>query len=101
MRKWCGLFWATSLEKIIGGVTAIVSYRPQVDGMQQSTVPRCAILSVGSGLAPFSECALVRRLRFRHRLPQRQIGFRPAISAVRVPDDVGISHGKDSFCRIP
>src|SRR5262245_425310 len=26
--KWGGLFWATSLEKIIGGVTAIVSYRP-------------------------------------------------------------------------
>src|SRR5215831_6205582 len=23
-RKWGGLFWATSLEKIIGGVTAIV-----------------------------------------------------------------------------
>jgi hypothetical protein len=52
-------------------------------------------------LAAFWECALVRRLRFRHRLPQRQVSFRPAISAVRVPDDVGISHGKDSFCRIP
>ena len=52
-------------------------------------------------LAAFSECALVRRLRFRHRLPQWQVSFRPAISAVRVPDDVGISHGKDSFCRIP
>jgi hypothetical protein len=46
-RKWGGLFWATSLEKIIGGVTAIVSYRPG-GWMQQSTVPRCAILSVGS-----------------------------------------------------
>jgi len=34
-RKWGGLFWATSVEKIIGGVTAIVSYR--TDGwMQQS-----------------------------------------------------------------
>ena len=33
-------------------------------------------------LAAFSECALVRRLRFRHRLPQRQVSFRPAISAV-------------------
>src|SRR5262245_22756018 len=42
--KWGGLFWATSLEKIIGGVTAIVSYRPG-GRMQQSTVPRCAILS--------------------------------------------------------
>src|SRR5215468_1629144 len=46
-RKWGGLFWATSLEKIIGGVTAIVSHRPG-GWMQQSTVPRCAILSVGS-----------------------------------------------------
>jgi hypothetical protein len=26
--EWGGLFWATSLEKIFGGVTAIVSYRP-------------------------------------------------------------------------
>src|SRR5262245_39499526 len=26
--KWGGLFWATSLEKIFGGVTAIVLYRP-------------------------------------------------------------------------
>jgi hypothetical protein len=40
-------FWATSLEKIIGGVTAIVSHRPG-GWMQQSAVPRCAILSVGS-----------------------------------------------------
>ena len=46
-RKWGGLFWATSLEKIIGGVIAIVSYRAG-GWMQQSTVPRCAILSVGS-----------------------------------------------------
>src|SRR5262249_54379843 len=40
-------FWATSLEEIIGGVAAIVSY-PAGGWMQQSTVPRCAILSVGS-----------------------------------------------------
>jgi hypothetical protein len=46
-RKWGGLFWAASLEKIIGGVNAIVSYRPG-GWMQQSTVPRCAILYVGS-----------------------------------------------------
>src|SRR5258705_12004509 len=42
-----GLFWATSLEKIISGVTAIISFRPG-GWMQQSAVPRCAILSVGS-----------------------------------------------------
>jgi hypothetical protein len=35
------------IEKIIGGVTAIVSYRPGGCWMQQSAVPRCAILSVG------------------------------------------------------
>ena len=33
-----GLFWATSLEKIIGGVTAIVSYA-QVD--RCSSLPCC------------------------------------------------------------
>src|SRR5262249_5159126 len=44
--KWGGLFWATSLEKIFGGVAAIISFRPG-GSMQQSTVPRCAILSVG------------------------------------------------------
>src|SRR5215468_59765 len=38
-RKWGGLFWAASLEKMICGVTAIISFRP--DGwMQQSTVPK-------------------------------------------------------------
>src|SRR5262245_10548920 len=50
-RSWRGngvaCFWATSLEKIIGGVTAIVSYRPG-GWMPQPAVPRCTILSVGS-----------------------------------------------------
>src|SRR5262249_47384633 len=50
-RFWRGngvaCFWATSLEKIFGGVIAIVSFRPG-GWMQQSAVPRCAILSVGS-----------------------------------------------------
>src|SRR5262245_52503983 len=45
--KWGGLFWATSLKKIFGGVIAIISLRPG-GCMQQSAVPRCAILSVGS-----------------------------------------------------
>ena len=48
-RSWRGngvaCFWATSLEEICGGVIAITSFRPW---MQQSAVPRCAILSVGS-----------------------------------------------------
>jgi len=35
------------LEKIIGGVTPIVSFRPG-GWMQQSAEPRCAILPVGS-----------------------------------------------------
>ena len=41
------LFWATSLEKIFGGGLAIISFRPG-GWMQQSAVPMCAILSVGS-----------------------------------------------------
>src|SRR5262249_40591180 len=45
--KWGGLFWATSLEKIIDGLIAIISFRPG-GWMQQSAVPSCAILSVGS-----------------------------------------------------
>jgi len=45
--KWGGLFWATSLEKIFRGVIAIISFRPG-GWMQQSAVPRCAMLSVGS-----------------------------------------------------
>src|SRR6516164_673338 len=50
-RSWRGngvaCFWATSLEKIFGGVIAMISFRPG-GWMQQSAVPRCAILSVGS-----------------------------------------------------
>jgi hypothetical protein len=45
--KWGGLFWATSLEEIIGGVIAIISFRPG-GSMQQSAVPRRAIFSVRS-----------------------------------------------------
>jgi hypothetical protein len=63
--KWGGLFWATSLEKIIGGVTAIVSYRPG-GWMQQSTVPRCAILSVGSTGVTSSEAARIHHAAQRH-----------------------------------
>src|SRR5262249_60477370 len=50
-RSWRGngvaCFWATSLEKIFGGVIAVISFRPG-GRMQQSAVPRCAILSVPS-----------------------------------------------------
>ena len=47
MEEWGGLFWAASLKEIIGGVIAIVSYRAG-GWIQQSAVPRCAMLSVGS-----------------------------------------------------
>ena len=40
-------FWVTSLEEIIGGVTAIISFRAG-GWMQQSAAARCAILSVRS-----------------------------------------------------
>src|SRR5262245_21338969 len=56
--EWVACFWATSLEKIVGGVTAIVPYHPG-GWMQQSTVPRCAILSVGSTGVTSSEAARV------------------------------------------
>ena len=46
-QKWGGLFLGYLLEKIFGGVIAIISFRPG-GWMQQSAVPRCAILSVGS-----------------------------------------------------
>src|SRR5262249_19088016 len=49
-RSWRGngvAYFGYLLEKIIGGVTAIVAYRPG-GWMHQSTVPRCAILPVGS-----------------------------------------------------
>ena len=56
--KWGGLFWVTSLEEIFGGVIAIISFRPG-GWMQQSTVPRSAILSVGSTGVTSSEAARV------------------------------------------
>src|SRR5215472_16174509 len=55
--KLGGLFWATSLEKTFGGVIAIISFRPG-GWMQQSAVPRCAILSVESTEGTCSEPAL-------------------------------------------
>ena len=39
-QKWGGLFWATSLEKIFGGVIAIISFRPG-GWMQQSAAEVC------------------------------------------------------------
>ena len=44
--KWGGLFWATSLEKIFGGVIAIISFR-QEDGC--SSLPCRGVLSFRSG----------------------------------------------------
>src|SRR6266436_3263156 len=41
-----GLFWATSLEKIIGGVTARISFRLQRDGC--SSLPCRVVLSFRS-----------------------------------------------------
>src|SRR5262245_37905456 len=46
VRKWGGLFWVTSLEKIFGGVIAIISFRP---GGGCSSLPcRGVLSSVGS-----------------------------------------------------
>jgi hypothetical protein len=41
--EWGGLFWATSLGKIIGGVTALISFRLQRDGC--SSLPCRGVLS--------------------------------------------------------
>src|SRR5262249_51787402 len=46
-------------------------------------------------------CVLLRRKRLWDRLAQGQAGFRPTVGAVRVPDDVGVSHSNDSFGRVP
>jgi hypothetical protein len=69
--KWGGPFWATSLEKIFGGVIAIISFRSG-EWMQQSAVPRCAILSVGEHgrhravrRRDLITCSVVRRRRGR------------------------------------
>src|SRR6516164_9690902 len=61
--KWGGLFLGYLLGKIFGGVIAIISIRPG-GWMQQSAVPRCAILSVGSTGGAGSETA---RLRYAAR----------------------------------
>src|SRR5262249_19243286 len=63
-RKWDGLFWATSLEKIFGGVIAIILFRPG-GWMQQSAVPRCAILSVESTGGISGEAARLRHSAWR------------------------------------
>src|SRR5262245_64801592 len=49
--KWGGLFLGYLLGKNIGGVIAIISLCSG-GRMQQSAVPRCAILSVGGPAAP-------------------------------------------------
>ena len=43
-QKWGGLFWATSLEKIFGGVIAIISFRP--GGWMQQSVRDVAVRAV-------------------------------------------------------
>src|SRR5262249_35236913 len=60
-RNGVACFWATSLEKIFGGVTAIVSYRPG-GRMQQSAVPSCAILSGEAREASGSETPRVHNV---------------------------------------
>jgi hypothetical protein len=44
--KWGGLFWGTSLEKIFGGVIAIISFRP---GGWMQQLPCQGVLSFRSG----------------------------------------------------
>ena len=48
-RKWGGLFWATSVEEIIGGVTATVSHFIAVEFILEVLVvlPIAALSAVG------------------------------------------------------
>jgi hypothetical protein len=94
--------WGAIQFAIRCSVSVFVTHcRAQRGGCQQVREVPAARACSGYSLATFAERALLRRLRFRYRFPQRQVGFRPAIGALRVPDDVGISHANDSFCRIP
>src|SRR6516162_3906969 len=72
-------FWATSWEKIFGGVIAIISFRPG-GWMQQSAVPRCAILSVRSTGGTGSETA---RVHHAARRRGRRLAARGARAAGR------------------
>jgi hypothetical protein len=74
--EWGGLFWATSLGKIIGGVTALISFRLQRDGC--SSLPCRVVLSFRSEAreASGSETSRVhhgarRHGRSGHRRPGR------------------------------
>src|SRR5262245_1266135 len=86
-QKWGGLFWATSLEKIFGGGLAIILFRPG-GWMQQSAVPRCAILSVESTGGISGEAARLRHARWRR-------GGRVAARGPRAAGDAG---GRISWC---
>src|SRR5262249_9341247 len=85
-------FGLPPLEKIIGGVTAIVSYRPG-GWMQQSTVPRCAILRREAREVLGSEAA---RLHHAHRRRGR-VGARRAGAAGRQVAGCRLSGAKHTF----
>src|SRR6516165_10928608 len=69
-RKWGGLFWATSLEKIFGGVIAIVSFRP--GGC--SSLPCRGVLSFRSGAR---EASGNETPRLHHATRRRGSGVAP------------------------
>ena len=81
--KWGGLFWATSLEKIIGGVIAIISRSAKEDGC--SSLPCRGVLSFRSGAreALGSEPALV------HHAARRRGGGVAARGARAAAGDAG------------
>src|SRR5882757_2666407 len=54
----------------------------------------------GSG-ARITDCALLRRWRFRHRFLQREVGFRPAVGSVGIPDDVDVAHAENALRGVP
>src|SRR5262249_45564998 len=109
-RSWRGngvaCFWATSLEKIFGGVVAIISFRPG-GGMQQCGVPRCAILSVGSREASGSETARVHHAVRRRSSVAHRCGPREARDDSQTSVDPALTHAQmravpaDSVMAVP
>jgi hypothetical protein len=62
--KWGGLFWGTSLEKIFGGVIAIISFRP---GGWMQQLPCQGVLSFRSGAREASGSETPRVYNARRR----------------------------------
>src|SRR6516164_5804047 len=90
--KWGGLFWATSLEKIFGGVIAIISFR-QEDGC--SSLPCRGVLSFR---LEARETLAIETPRIHHA--GRRHGGRMAARGARAAGRADATHRRaDGSCR--